>query len=142
MAQITVAELRAEIEKKLAEARNAVRRYEEHLGMIDALIRERGEIVPTPVAPSSRPKLILRKRGSDKTAGGEAIRQAMLKADGPFNVPGIVAIVQPQFPDITYEKLSRRASAIAYRLWKKGKKIELVEAGAGRSPNTYKRVGK
>jgi hypothetical protein len=142
VAQITVDELRAEIGMKLVEARNAVRRYEEQLGTIDSLLRERGETVTTPPAPSSRPKLILRKRGSDKTAGGEAIRQAMLKADGPFNVPGIVAIVQPQFPDITYEKLSRRASAVAYRLWKKTKKIELVEAGAGRSPNTYKRVGK
>jgi hypothetical protein len=139
MAQITVDELRAEIEKKLVEARNAVRRYEEHLGMIDTLIRERSGSPPSPPAQTHIPKLILRKRGSDKTAGGRAIREAMLKAEGPFNVPGIVNAVAAQFPAIPYQKLSRRASAIAYRLVK-AKKIEVIEEGAGRSPNTYKRV--
>ena len=139
--EMTVREWRSQIERQLAEARNEVRRCEDLLGSIDASLRIQGSKAPSLAAsPSGRP-LVLRKRGSNKNAGGEAIREAMLKADGPFNVPGIIAIIQPQFPDITYEKLSRRASAIAYRLWKKAKKIELVEAGADRSPNTYKRIG-
>lgn len=141
MGQITVDELRADIQKKLSEARNAVRRYEEHLEMIATLIRERGGDAPSSVEPISRPKLILRKRGSDKTTGGQAIREAMLKADGPFNVPGITNIMRSQFPDVSYEKLSRRASAIAYRLWK-AKRIDIVEKGEGRAPNTYKVKGK
>ena len=144
MADLTIRELRGVINGKLAEARGQIKKWEEYLALLDSLERESGGdakvVKAVGVTPSQAP-LVSPKRGAGKDTGGRALRELMIRAEGDFNVPGIVKAVQSQIPEIPYETLSRRASAIAYRLLK-AKKITVVKPGAGREPHTYRRTGK
>ena len=144
MADLTIRELRGVINGKLAEARGQIKKWEEYLALLDSLERESGgdaKVVKAAGATPSQAPLVSPKRGAGKDTGGRALRELMIRAEGDFNVPGIVKAVQSQIPEIPYETLSRRASAIAYRLLK-AKKITVVKPGAGREPHTYRRTGK
>jgi hypothetical protein len=144
MADMTIHELRGIIDGKLAEARGQIKKWEEYLALLDSLEHESGgdaKVVRAVGVIPSPPPLVGTKGGAGKNTGGRALRELMIRAEGDFNVPGIVKAVQSQIPEIPYEALSRRASAIAYRLLK-AKKIKVVKAGAGREPHTYRRTGK
>ena len=144
MADLTIRELRGVINGKLTEARGQIKKWEEYLALLDSLERESGgdaKVVKVAGGTPSQTPLVSPKRGTGKDTGGRALRELMIRAEGDFNVPGIVKAVQSQIPEIPYETLSRRASAIAYRLFK-AKKITVVKPGAGREPHTYRRVGK
>lgn len=147
MADMTIRDLREVINGKLAalaEVQQEIKKMEELLVLLDSLERKSGgDATVVKAVETAQPHLPLvsPKRGAGKNTGGLALRELMIRAEGDFNVPGIVQAVRLQLPDIPYETLSRRASAIAYRLLK-GKKIMIVKAGAGREPHTYRRVGK
>jgi len=145
MAELTVRQLRGVIGARLAEAQAQAKKWAEYLSLLDELERTSGaDAIVTKAAGDTPPQgsLVSPKRGDDgKDTGGRAIRELMLRVEGEFTVPGIVQAIRPHYPSVGYELMSRRASAIAYRLLK-GKKIEGVKAGAGREPNTYRRVRK
>ncbi len=141
MSSKTLDQIRAETERKRAEALRLIQWCDDRLKMIEALDHG-GETETFPSAgPSPAPRTNRKRKGSDVDAGGETIRKAMMRADDQFTVPEIVNLVQPRHPDIPYKKLSRRASTIAFKLLAK-KNIEVVRHGTGRSPNVYRRVGK
>lgn len=147
MADMTIRDLRGVINAKLtalAEVQREIKKLEELLVLLDSLERKSGgdsTVVKAVEAAQPHLPLVSPKRGAGKNTGGHALRELMIRAEGDFNVPGIVKAVQSQIPDIPYETLSRRASAIAYRLLK-AKKITVVKPGAGREPHTYRRAGK
>src|SRR3990172_4461490 len=125
MAELTVRQLRGVIGDRLAKAKAQVTKWEDYLSLLDDLERESGgdAIVTKAVqATTQQGSLVSPKRGTGgKDTGGRAIREFMLQADGEFTVPGIVQAIQPHYASVGYETLSRRASAIAYRLLQKKK---------------------
>lgn len=145
MAELTVRELRKVLEGKIAGAREQVKKWQEYLSLLDDMERESGgDAVVTKVvgATADRSPLVVPKGGvSGKDTGGRMTRQLMLRAEGEFTVPEIVKQIHPQYPSLPHELLTRRGSAIAYRLLK-AKKIEVVKSGSGRVPHTYRRVRK
>lgn len=142
MGELTVADLRNKIIKKIENAKLQVHKFEEQLKDMDSIMQENESENSKEIIPLDQPQQLLDANHSDEEKSvGLVIKDAMLSIDktAMFDVPRVVQMVRVKYPDIIYPELSKKASTVAARLEKRGD-IELVRKGGGRVPHIYKRV--
>ena len=142
MTELTVAELRNKIIKKIENAKLQVHKFEEQLKDMDCIMQENESENSKEMIFLDQSQQVLDVNSYDgEKSAGMAIKDAMMSIDktAMFNVPRIAQMVRTKFPDISYPELSKKASAVACRLEKRGD-IELVRKGGGRVAHIYKRV--
>jgi hypothetical protein len=135
-----LATYRAKIEKKLNEAEEQVRKFKEHLAMID---EEMGNLPQAPKkiqSISPKTNLVVPSPKSERKSFSQQFKEFILSIPTDFNIRGISQAFMSNFPntsDIDEETVVRRASSVLWKL-KKEKKIIVVHEGIGSEPNIYR----
>ncbi len=133
---------RAKIENRLNEAKEVVRKYEDHLTMIDAELH--GDEIQFPETSVIKPEasmLLVPPQAKKESFAGKT-RKFILGLESDFHIRGVALILLKEFPDtsnIDEGAMIRKVSSAVWRLKKEGKVI-VIHKGAGSEPNTYRVV--
>ena len=132
---------RRKIVQKLKNAQEQVKKYEEHLAMIDAELQgDEFQLPETPII-SSHINLIVSSPKKDRIESfAKKTRDFVLRIEEEFNTRGVAQAIRSQLidaSDIDEEVLIRKVSSAVWRLKREGR-IAIVHKGAGSEPNIYK----
>lgn len=145
--ELTAAQLREKINKRLAAAKERVKQIEEQLVFFDLLLVEDvggddsfNDPTKTTDAKETEASSVTGVEGrDDEESVGKLITETIRNSKDDFSVETIAKIVRIKFPSIPYKEISRKFAAKAFRLQKRGE-IEVSRKGYGRTPHLYRRI--
>ncbi len=138
---------REKIVARLDAAEAETRRLRDLLQLYDSIEAEEGKgktpaLSTVDTAPVAKPRRNSVPQGRARSLElGKIVRKTFLglTPEETTDVPTVVKMLEPKYPEIGYDDLSKLVNGIARRLRKDGK-LKIEKEGTGRTPNTYKIV--